>query len=130
MRNDGRSAEEWVAERYDLELAAGEGLPGWVDAYNPRTGARYQVKSAATRDEGPPRVRLWEDQHRAAVGYLAHAPAWYVFLRVDRLGRVLEHARRRPQTVTRTVNELGGWNQAGHEVRDARQLKAPVAEFL
>jgi hypothetical protein len=124
----GPKAEKAVAEQYELEKP--QGAPGWVDLVNPRTGARYQVKAASTRFRGVPRVCLWEDQHRALEGYQAHAPAWYAFVKLNVIGSVLHIKRRRPSTVGQIVREEGGWNQAGHETRDARQAKVPIERFL
>lgn len=116
--NNGKAAEKRVIDKYGLERADVE----WCDATNPRTGARYEVKSASTSATRP-RFRLWEDQHRSLTRAANHAAAWYVFVYGG------EMTRRRPSTVTEVVNDRGGWNRSGHR-RGARQLKVPVEELL
>lgn len=127
-KNPGHHAERHVLEEFDLEKDTDPDR-GWADLENPRTGARYQVKSATTRDVGEPNVRLWEDHHRSLVAANARGTAWYVFVRLDRAGRCLWMQRRAPESVTSEVRRLGGWNKAGHTERDARQLKIPVKVF-
>lgn len=116
-----RRAEEFVVEEYNLEHAPNEPGEGWYDAINPRTGAKYQVKSAQ-KDR---RFRLWEDQHRSLTAAEGQNSAWYVFVVSGK-----EPRRVKPSTVTRWVRERGGWNRAGHELRSGRQHKLPVSEVF
>ena len=115
-------AEAFVCAFYDLERTPNEPGEGWYDCINPRTGAKYQVKSAQ-RDR---RFRLWSDQHRSLVASDANGVAWYVFVTSG------EDPRRvKPSTVTKWVNERGGWNKANHELRPgALQHKLPVSEVF
>ena len=116
--NNGKAAEKRVIDKYDLERANVE----WCDATNPRTGARFEVKSASTSTDRP-RFRLWEDQHRALTAASVNVAAWYVFVYGGKM------TRRTPSYVTSVVSDRGGWNRSGHR-RDARQLKVPVEELL
>lgn len=116
--NNGKAAERRIIDKYDLKRADVE----WCDAWNPRTGARYEVKSASPSTDRP-RFRLWEDQHRAMTAATANVAAWYVFVFGDRV------TRRTTAFVSSVVSERGGWNDAGHR-RGARQLKVPVEELL
>lgn len=113
-------AEQFVVEEFDLEHNPGNPGGRWYDAVNPRTGAKYQIKSA----ESERRFRLWE-QHRSLTRSEGANAAWYVFLASGEGMR-----RMKPTTVTRIVNERGGWNRANHELRDSRQHKLPVDEVL
>lgn len=115
MKND---AERTVAAKYDLVETS---VP-WADLENPRTGARYEVKSTDPTREYP-RFRLWRDQHRSLVGYDSQRTAWYAFVAGDRV------VRRRPAYVTAVVRELGGWNVSGH-ARGSKQKKVPAGELL
>lgn len=117
---DWERAEEFVADEYDLEHNPGDPGERWFDATNPRTGARYQVKTA----EKGRRFRLWEDQHRSLTAAEGQNAAWYVFLSDGEMKRM------RPSTVTRIIRERGGWNRADHADRDARQHKLPVDEVI
>lgn len=117
-----RRAEEWVAEEYDLDHEPGEPGERWYDAINPRTGTKYQVKSA----EPGGAFRLWSDQHRSLTACEGQKCAWYVFVSSDGRSR-----RVRPSTVTRWVRERGGWVEAGHELRPgAKQHKLDVDDVL
>lgn len=119
---DWQRAEKFVAERYDLEHNPGQPGERWYDAVNPRTGAKYQVKSAQSGG----RFRLWDDQHRSLTAAEGANAAWYVFVVPNR-----EPRRVRPTTVTQWVNSRGGWNRANHELRPgARQHKLPVSEVF
>jgi len=105
-------------DKYDLTEASVD----WCDATNPRTGARYEVKSASPSTDRP-RFRLWRDQHRALTAASANVAAWYVFVYGDRV------TRRTPSYVAAVVSDRGGWNQSGHR-RGSRQLKVPVEDLI
>jgi len=107
-----------VIDKYDLVEASVE----WCDATNPRTGARYEVKSADPSREYA-RFRLWKDQHAALTAASANVAAWYVFVSGDRV------TRRTPSYVTSVVSDMGGWNRSGHR-RGSRQLKVPIERVL
>ncbi len=131
-QDDGELAEAIAREAYDLEPVPGDDeLDG--DLRNPRTEARYEVKSTHARvgDEYPAdgRFRLWRDQHRSIVGYDAQPDlaGWYVFVRfVDDTPRELRRVE--PSTVTRLVG--GEWGPSGHAGREAEQYKLPVGEVF
>jgi hypothetical protein len=129
--DDGELSETIVREAYNLEPIDGGELDG--DLVNPRTEARYEVKStrgsvggSSYSNEG--RFRLWLDQHRSIVGYDSqpNLTGWYVFVRFER-GTPVELRRVEPSTVTDLVD---GWNQAGHDERDSRQHKLPLSEVF
>lgn len=117
-REPWEQAELHVVDEYDLEHAP---EADWYDAVNPRTGAKYEVKSA----QADRRFRLWENQHRSLAAAEGQNAAWYVFL-VSGEGM----RRVKPTTVTRWVRARGGWNRAGHDRRDGRQHKLPVSEVF
>lgn len=127
---EGELAEQIVAAAYDLDEIDGDELDG--DAINPRTDARYEIKSTRPTvgsdysNEG--RFRLWQDQHRSIVAYDAQPDltGWYVFVRFDESGTPREMRRVEPSTVTQLVD---GWNESGHE-RGARQHKLPLSEVF
>jgi hypothetical protein len=114
-----KDAELWVVDHYDLEHEPGEPGERWYDAINPRTDAKYQVKSAETGR----RFRVWADQHRSLTAAEGQNAAWYVF--VTESG----HRRMRPSTVTAIIRERGGWNESGHE-RGSKQHKIPINEII
>ncbi|MGB9987305.1 hypothetical protein [Salarchaeum japonicum] len=60
------------------------------------------------------RFRVRRDQHRSLTVSNAHATAWYIFVLFDEDENQITLQRRRPSTVTRLVEERGGWNHAGH----------------
>ncbi|GAB3315204.1 hypothetical protein [Haloplanus salinarum] len=134
-RTAGELEERIVAEAFDLLDVSGDDAED-ADLRNPRTQARYEVKSAnATVGSGngeteDGRFRLWEDQHRSIVGYDAQPDlaGWYVFVRCDRQGTPQVMRRVEPSTVTKLVD--GRWNDASHEGRDARQYKLPIGEVF
>lgn len=135
----GDLEEMIVAESFDLLDVSGDDAED-ADLRNPRTEARYEVKSAnATVGAGlvdgeqttePGRFRLWEDQHRSLVGYDAQPDlaGWYVFVYSDAQGTPQVMRRVEPSTVTKLVD--GQWNDASHEGRDARQYKLPIGEVF
>lgn len=114
----GERAEKFVAREYDLDHTP---EADWYDCINPRTGTKYEVKSA----EKGRRFRLWENQHRSLTAAEGQNAAWYVFL-VD--GGDMRRVK--PSTVTQWVNQRGGWNRAGHDRRDGRQHKLPISEVF
>ncbi|MCD2199093.1 hypothetical protein LPA44_04160 [Halobacterium sp. KA-4] len=116
----GSTATHAVAERYGLEV---ESRP-WYDAVSP-TGTKYEVKatSRALADGSTGRFRLWEEQHRSLTASDAQGTSWYAFVLLSQSGDVRRIQRRKPSTVTRLVNERGGWYDAGHEGKDGRQFK-------
>lgn len=122
--NDGKAAEELAKRKFDLVEANVE----WCDLTNPRTGARYEVKSAQRRhDDGEPgRFRLWEDQHRSLMAAESGGvAAWYVFVTDDGA----TYTRRSVTQVGQVVNDRGGWNKSGH-ARGSRQKKVPIGELI
>lgn len=122
--DNGRDAEELVKRKYDLEESGVE----WCDLTNPRSGARYEVKSAErTLESGREgRFRLWEDQHRSLLAANSGgSAAWYVF--VTDGGST--YTRRGVTHVSQVVNDRGGWNKSGHR-RGSRQLKVPVKVLI
>jgi len=131
----GDLEEKIVAEAFDLLDVTGVDAED-ADLRNPRTEARYEVKSAnATVGSGAGkteagRFRLWEDQHRSIVGYDAQPDlaSWYVFVRCDAQGTPQVMRRVEPSTVTKLVD--GRWNDASHAGRDARQYKLPIGEVF
>lgn len=119
----GRQAEEFIRRRFDLDPPEAE----WHDGVDP-DGIKYEIKSAQeTVSAGDNktesgRFRLWEDQHRsltASKGQIGEA--YYVFIVSNR-----EAVKVSATEVTEWVNELDGWNKAGHSRRDSRQKKIPV----
>jgi len=95
----GADAVRRAAERYGFDVESAR----WYDGIGP-SGTKYEVKSTSGRG-----YRIWRDQHRS----LTSAPsAWYVFV-FD--GRIV---KRRPSTVTRYVNDAGGWVKSGHDRLD------------
>jgi hypothetical protein len=131
----GDLEEKIVAEAFDLLDVSGDDAED-ADLRNPRTEARYEVKSAnATVGSGngeteAGRFRLWEDQHRSLVGYDAQPDlaGWYVFVYSDAQGTPQVMRRVEPSTVTKLVD--GRWNDASHEGRDSRQYKLPIDEVF
>ena len=116
----GATATDAVCDRYGLTV---ESTP-WYDAVSD-TGTKFEVKATSRElDDGSTgRFRLWEEQHRSLVASDAQATAWYAFVLLTRSGQVMAIQRRRPSTVTRLVNERGGWYDAGHAEKDGRQFK-------
>ena len=117
--SDWERAEKFAVENFDLEHEPGGKGQRWFDALDPETGEKYQVKSAKPER----RFRLWEDQHRsltASEGQLG--AAFYIFVTDNK-----PMLKVRATTVTEWVQERGGWNKAGHDLRDGRQLKIPVS---
>jgi hypothetical protein len=126
----GDLEEQIVAEAFDLLDVSGDDAED-ADLRNPRTEARYEVKSARARvgEEYPAdgRFRLWRDQHRSLVGYASQPDlaGWYVFVLSDEQGTPQKMKRMQPTTVTEFVD---GWNTANHEGRNARQYKLPISD--
>jgi hypothetical protein len=122
----GRWAEQYIAERFDLEHCPDEA--SWYDCINPRTGTKHEVKS--THVDAAGEFRLWEDQTRSLIASDAQGTAWFDFVLLDRRGNVLNTRRMRPSTVNRLVRERGGWYEAGHHDRPGRQHKLPASELF
>jgi hypothetical protein len=116
----GSTAQDAVVSEYGLEVDNAE----WYDAVDPNTGTKYEVKS------GLDDVRLWEDQHRSLVASDRAGTAWYAFVKVDSAGVVRAIQRRKPATVTRLVNEAGGWVKSGHHRTEKREKKLPVGRVI
>lgn len=55
--------------------------------------------------------------------------AWYAFVLLDLDDGVIRIQRRRPSTVTKIVNDRGGWNRSGHESK-GKQHKLPFSEVF
>lgn len=127
-------AEELAAQEFDLAHAADEEF--WYDVRAPSRDDRPtkgEVKSCH-RDVGEDypaagRFRVRRDQHRSLVASDAQGTAWYIFVLLDEEAGDVVLQRRRPSTVTRIVDERGGWNQAGHEEFD-EQHKLPIDAVL
>jgi hypothetical protein len=122
----GEFATEAVVDEYDL--IKDNATADWFDARAP-SGARYEVKSTTVKigdDDRPGRFRLWKDQHESLQGYRSQGTAWYAFVLLDD-GRVVDIQRRKPQTVTKAVEKVGGgeWNEANHHDRYSQQKKVP-----
>jgi hypothetical protein len=121
-------ATEVVADVYDLEVDVASA--DWFDAVNPRTGAKYEIKSThRTVDGGATgRFRLWEDQHISLVHADASGTAWYAFVLLDEDDDVVDVRRMQPSTVTELVDDVGEgdpWSLAKHREREGRQKKLP-----
>lgn len=118
-------AEEIVAEEFGLSTFNDA---GWYDLEVPETGTKYEVKSTSSevgdKYPGTGRFRLWRSQHRSLTASEGAGMAWYAFVVLDEDAGSIKIQRRRPTTVTRLVNERGGWNDAGHE-RYSEQHKLP-----
>jgi len=113
-----RQAEEYAVDHYDLEHHVNQQGEGWYDAVDPFSREKYQIKSAKPER----RFRLWEDQHRSLSASAAQlGAAYYIFMTDNRPLLKVKSTK-----VTEWINERGGWNDAGHEIRDGRQLKIPV----
>ncbi len=101
----------------------------WWDVIRETTGAKFEVKSTFDRigEDYPAdgRFRLRGDQHRSLTASAASGVAWYVFVLFDKSRGVAWIQKARPSTVTRWVNERGGWNEAGHDEFD-EQHKLPA----
>lgn len=119
----GRDAENAAARRWDLEHTG----HGFKDLWDPGAQTPYQVKAATERASGrPPRVRLWEEDHQK----MRRFNGWYVFALYSRGGELEEMVRVLTGTVTKAVDDRGGWNRAGHRNMEGRQLKLKVRRFL
>jgi hypothetical protein len=132
--DDALLAELLIVEDGDLVHEQRE----WYDARNPRTSTKHEVKSVREvvdgrdEDEFVPvtgRVRLWEGQVRSLVASDANGTAWIDFLLFDEDRTPQQHRRMKPGTVLKMVNELGGWDDAGHEEK-GKQKKIPWPEVF
>jgi hypothetical protein len=97
----------------------------WADGVDPQTGHKYEIKSTAEEigekypAEG--RFRLWKDQHNSLTSSAGQlGAAYYVFIVSTK-----EAIKADSREVTEWVNDNGGWNKAGHDRRDSKQLKIP-----
>jgi len=118
----GQLGEDYVRRRDDLEPCPGN---EWCDLVNPRNGTKHEVKVSQPNR----RFRVWEDNHRSLTASDGQGTAWYHFLVVTSSGNVVDERKAKPSTITRIVNERGGWNTSGHE-RGSRQHKIPVGELF
>ena len=121
----GDLAERIVSEMYGLRHVGDAG--GWYDAVLESTGTKYQVKSTAEdgATSGSAEFRLWETDHRSLVGSDAQGTAWYTFVLFSKRDGLQEVRRMKPSTVTKIVQEFGGWNESGHRDKNSRQVKLP-----
>lgn len=119
----GRRAERGVAKKYDLAVVP-DSEARWYDAKNPRTGAKYEVKSAAPNGM----FRFWKDQHRRLSAANSQGTSYYVLVKMhgDQPGAYM---RVKPATVTKTIEKRGGWNEPVHRRRQ-KQKKVPVRVFF
>ena len=131
MNNRGRhpnadTAENFAAAQYDLELTP---EADWYDAIADN-GTKYEVKGAELSKQSgrQGRFRIWEDNHRSLTFSNGKSNAWYVFVVIQN-GRVIDHRRTQPQTITRIINDRGGWNRSGH-ARGGRQHKLLISELF
>lgn len=115
----GEVAEEIVAAAWDL-LEHEPNEEYWYDV-RADLGSRStkgEVKSCQRRvgQDYPAagRFRIRRDQHRSLVASDAQATAWYFFVVFDDETELITIQRRRPSTVTKIVEERGGWNNSGH----------------
>jgi len=106
-----------VIEKWDLE--EDQHTKKWYDAVNPRTGARYEVKS--THVDG--RFRFWKDDLNSLKGYQSQGTAWVALVVFDSRDRVSTIQRRRPGIVLQAIQKAGGWNTGGHAGRPGKQKK-------
>lgn len=128
----GQVAEEVVADAWELlEHAADEAFWYDVRADLGSRSTKGEVKSCQLRvgvdDDYPAdgRFRIRRDQHRSLVASDAQATAWYFFVVFDNARERIIIQRRRPTTVTRLVDERGGWNESGHSEFD-EEYKMPI----
>lgn len=132
-REQGQFAEQWVADRDDLEHAPDE--TDWYDCVNPRTGTKHEVKSTRLEYGGeytggdPGEFRLWEDQHISLLASDRAGTAWYDFVLLED-GTPIAHRRMSPTTLTRIIHDYGDWNLAGHSERPGKQLKIPHPRII
>jgi hypothetical protein len=126
----GRFATNLVADQYDLEVDTE--TADWYDAINPRTGAKWEVKSTHKElaSGEPGRFRLWRDQLLSLRAADARGTGWMAFVLFDESDDVVAVQRRKPATVARQVRERGGWNEAGHAKRGGPQHKLPWMEVV
>ena len=126
----GDRAETAVANTYDLDVVP---EAEWYDCVNPRTGSKYEVKSVKhPKSTGNPgRFRIVQSNHRSLSISGGHNAAWYVFVILSDGNPPIPTKMRRvkPQTVTRIINDRGGWNKSGHRAYD-KEHKIPVKEVF
>jgi hypothetical protein len=124
-------AEEVAAEMYGYETVPGD--PDFFDVRHPERVTKAEVKSTQTsigeKYPAEGRFRVWEGQTRSLVASDARATAWYIFVLFDESAGMLRLRRMRPSTVSRIVDERGGWNESGHESM-GRQHKIPIIEVF
>lgn len=124
-------AEEIVAEVYGLSGLTRD--PDWWDLYLKSTGTKYQVKSTSTQigEDYPAkgRFRVWKGQTRSLMASDAQGTAWYAFVLLDERDGVLRIQRKKPGTVWRIVQDLGGWMPSGHDSM-GQQHKLPFSEVF
>lgn len=126
----GEVAEELVAEEYGLSHQPRE--ESWYDvrAYDHDDRATKGEVKSTHRQIGQDypaagRFRVRRGQHRSLTVSDGQGTAWYIFVLLDEVdGRAILQ-RRRPSTVTKIVEDRGGWNHAGHEEFDW-QHKLPI----
>jgi len=118
------AAESLVAGEYGLSEA---NKADWHDCFDRETGVKYEVKSTSTEiRSGPGRFRLWKQQHRSmTTSEGQNSTAWYAFVLLDLEEGSIKIQRRKPSTVTRIIDERGGWNRSGHEQK-GKQHKVPI----
>lgn len=123
-------AEEVVAEEYDVSTFTDA---EWYDCVDKDSGTKYEVKSTSSRigDDYPAkgRFRLWKAQHLSLAISEGQNMAWYAFVFLDESTGTLKIQRRKPTTVTKIVNERGGWYDSGHSSK-GKQYKLPVSEVF
>lgn len=130
----GEVAEELAAEELNLAHAPREET--WYDLRpysHQEKSTKIEVKSAHRRvgDDYPAagRFRVRRDQHRSLAASDGQSTAWYAFVLFDEETGDVVIQKRRPSTVTKIVDERGGWNRAGHEEFD-EQHKLPIGTVI
>lgn len=123
----GDLAQDLAAEVFDgFGVEAAE--RHWYDLRHHSTNSKGEVKSTSQevgdKYPEPGRFRLWREQHVSLVASDANGTAWYIFVVFVESAGEIWIRRMRPSTVTRIVNERGGWNRSGHH-RYSQQHKIP-----
>jgi hypothetical protein len=120
VQSRGSTAEQAASEKYGFQRVS----ESWYDGVNPQTGTKYEVKSGLNE------IRFWEDQHRSLTASNNQNSARYVVVQTDRSGNIHRMMRKRPTTITRLVNEHGGWVESGHHRTNGREKYIPISDLF